>query len=170
MITEAAQESTTFFPPRSELVAGTFYFQKLQGDFVTGFSAVEMEPREVPSEVVQHEGPSVLVACGLQPRGIRSYSNDHRVEEVAVREGEDRHVSVWDRLGGCTPHQVQTPPANSEFISGYLNNNFFKAQQETNGSVHRVLALRHYELHLYPYDGNSRAAHLETKSELVTGK
>ena len=126
MITEAVQEST-FFPTHSELVAGTFCIQQLQGESAAGLFADEIKRCEIPREELQHEGPSVLVVCRQQP------------------------------------HQVQTPPASSEFISGYLNNNF----QETNVSEHRVLALRHYELHLYPYDGNSRAAH---KSELVTGK
>lgn len=158
MITEGALVST-FFPSSSELVTGTFSFQKLQGEFVTGL--VEM----VPYEVLQSEGPSVLVACRLQPR--ESYSKD-QCSGVAVYEGEVRHV--WDRLRGCTPLQVQTSQGNSKFISGCINNNILKAQQETNVSVHRVLALRHHELHLYPYGADTAAACLDAKGELVTGK
>lgn len=150
MITEGALEST-FFPSSSELVTGTSNFQKLQGEFVTGL--VEM----VPCEVLQPEGPSVLVACRLQPR--ESYSKD-QCSDVAVYEGEVRHVG--DRLGDCTPHQEQTSQVNSKFISGCTSSNILKAQQETNVSTHMVLALRNHELHLYPYGAD--------KGELVTGK
>jgi len=158
IITEGALEST-FFPSSSELVTGTFNLKKLQGEFVTGVVAM------VPYEVFQAEGPSSLVACRPQPTG--SYSKD-QCSDVAVYEGEVQQVQ--DRLGGCIPHQVQNHQVKSTFISGCINNNVFKAQQETNVSTHRVLALRHYELHLYPYGAGTAAAYLDAKGELVIGK
>ena len=184
MLTNPARESRHYSFYSSRLVTGVISYQELLGQLVTG-----LFEDQTFCEGNETEGPSLLLACGMQPRLVsqsESHSNcvtpftsvaecashnntSESPAAVLVQENSGHNRShVWDRLRGCIPQQEQNSQVNSMFVSGHINNSTgvdCQVQQESNTTAPRVLALSHYELKLFP-----QIAADYTKSELVTGK